>query len=169
MNPQTHAVMTNGTIAVWCFTPGEETLMMATEETGSRYPYLISVRGGRPVPAYRDGPSYVCAYQTSLGLWWRPAEVTVLQHDPHRDFYQEHRQARDSHAADGSIVELTPVTDVELSGPASASESSAVPAMSGTGNPDVGWERVTPTPAAARPAPVRDIAPAASRPAGWGR
>lgn len=58
---------------------------MADEQTPSRYPYLISVRGGRPVPARKDGSYNVCAYQTFLGLWWSPREVTVLDYDPHRD------------------------------------------------------------------------------------
>lgn len=59
-----------------------------------KYPYLIRVRHGRPVPARKDGPYYVCAYETFLGLWWSPREVTVLEYDPHRDFYREQRQAR---------------------------------------------------------------------------
>lgn len=66
---------------------------MESNETPSRYPYLISVRGGRPRPARRDGSYYVCAYPTHLGLWWAPRDVKVLNYDPHRDFYQELRAA----------------------------------------------------------------------------
>lgn len=73
---------------------------MQPDETPSRYPYLISVRGGRPVPARRDGTYYVCAYETFLGLWWPPREVRVLEHDPHRDFYREQRQAQQAEQSD---------------------------------------------------------------------
>lgn len=66
---------------------------MAGDQIPSRYPYLISVRGGRPVPARKDGSFYVCAYETFLGLWWSRREVTELEYDPHRDFYREQRQA----------------------------------------------------------------------------
>ena len=66
---------------------------MESDEQPSRYPYLISVRGGRPIPAHKDGSSYLCAYQTQLGLWWAARDVRVLEYDPHRDFYREMRQA----------------------------------------------------------------------------
>ena len=69
---------------------------MESDETPSRYPYLISVRGGRPVPARKDGHYYVCAYQVFLGLWWSPREVRVLEYDPHRDFHREQRQAQEA-------------------------------------------------------------------------
>lgn len=65
-----------------------------SSEPPVKYPYLIRVRHGRPVPARKDGPYYVCAYETFLGLWWSPREVTVLEYDPHRDFYREQRQAK---------------------------------------------------------------------------
>ena len=52
---------------------------MESDETPNRYPYLISVRGGRPVPARKDGDYYVCAYPVFLGLWWSPREVRVLR------------------------------------------------------------------------------------------
>jgi len=67
---------------------------MAADQTPSQYPYLISVRGGRPVPARRDGHYYVCAWVTFLGLWWGRRDVEVLQHDPQRDFYREYLQQR---------------------------------------------------------------------------
>ena len=69
---------------------------MESDETPSRYPYLISVRGGRPVPARKEGHYYVCAYQVFLGLWWSPREVKVLEYDPHHDFYREQRQAKEA-------------------------------------------------------------------------
>lgn len=69
---------------------------MESDETHGRYPYLISVRGGRPVPARKDGHYYVCAYPVFLGLWWSPREVRVLEYDPHRDFYREQRQAQEA-------------------------------------------------------------------------
>ncbi len=69
---------------------------MEPNEVPGRYPYLISVRGGRPVPARKDGHYYVCAYQVFLGLWWSPREVRVLEYDPHRDFYREQRQAKEA-------------------------------------------------------------------------
>ena len=88
---------------------------MDSNETPSRYPYLISVRGGRPVPARKDGHYYVCAYPVFLGLWWSPREVRVLEHDPHRDFYRELRQAqeatnRDSAQDAGPVASTGPVT-----------------------------------------------------------
>ncbi len=67
--------------------------MEADDQTPSRYPYLISVRGGGPRPARRDGTYYVCAYPTHHGLWWAPRDVTVLDYDPHRDFLGELRAA----------------------------------------------------------------------------
>ena len=69
---------------------------MDSDETPSRHPYLISVRGGPPVPARKDGHYYVCAYPVFLGLWWSPREMRVLEHDPHRDFYREQRQAQEA-------------------------------------------------------------------------
>lgn len=59
----------------------------------SPYPYLISVRGGEPVPARKEGRFYHCAYQAALGLVWAPQDVRVLEHDPNRDFYVEVRDA----------------------------------------------------------------------------
>lgn len=119
----------------------DEPPAMTAEGTLSRFPYLISVRGGRPVPARKDGHYYVCAYQTFLGLW-SPREVTVLQYDPRRDFLREQRQAHlDAHA--------TPPAD---------SSTDRSPS-----------EDVNTRPAASRPAPTWDPAPEASRTPGWGR
>lgn len=73
---------------------------MQADETPSRYPYLISVRGGRPVPARRDGSYYVCAYETFLGPWWPPREVRMLEYDPHRDFYREQRPTQQAEKSD---------------------------------------------------------------------
>lgn len=127
---------------------------MTSDETLSRYPYLISVRGGRPVPAHRDGHYYICAYQTFLGLCWPPREVTVLTYDPHRDFYREQRQAQlDAHPEES--------TDPA---PPLAGEPSQPPGES-AGSREEGpavWERVETRPVP-RPAPVRDAAPQASR------
>ena len=127
---------------------------MTSDETPSRYPYLISVRGGRPVPARRDGHYYVCAYQTFLGLWWPPREVTVLTYDPHRDFFREQRQGHpDAHPEESTGPALPP-----------PGEPSQPPGES-TGRPEEGpavWELVQTRPVA-RPAPVRDIAPQGSR------
>ncbi len=80
---------------------------MESDETPSRYSYLISVRGGHPVPARKDGHYYVCAYQVFLGLWWSPREVRVLDYDPHRDFYLEQRQAKET-ADRGSVPDAGP-------------------------------------------------------------
>ena len=89
---------------------------MRPDETPSRYPYLISVRGGRPVPARRDGSYYVCAYETFLGLWWPPREVRVLEYDPHRDFHREQHRAQQAEQSDakdaGGPVADTPAAAV---------------------------------------------------------
>ena len=86
---------------------------MESDEMPSRYPYLISVRGGRPVPARKDGHYYVCAYQVFLGLWWSPREVKVLEYDPHHDFYREQRQAKEA-AARGRALLLVAFGDHTL-------------------------------------------------------
>lgn len=120
---------------------------MAADETPSRYPYLISVRGGRPVAARKDGSYYVCAYETQLGLWWPRREVRVLEYDPHRDFYREQRQAYlDAH-------------------PEAAQRQAAAP-ESTTKAPAL-WERVAHRPVS-RPAPCSDAGPSASRQLGLG-
>ena len=68
---------------------------MTADQTPSKYPYLISVRGShRQVPARREGHYYVCAWVTFLGLYWGARDVKVLQYDPHRDFYREYLQQR---------------------------------------------------------------------------
>lgn len=112
---------------------------MESDEMPSRYPYLISVRGGRPVPARKDGHYYVCAYQVFLGLWWSPREVRVLEYDPHRDFYREQRQAKEVAQGDSKPD----------AGPA-ASEATTTPDAAIT-DPSV-WERVD-RPGPRRPAP----------------
>ena len=129
---------------------------MESDERPSRYPYLISVRGGRPVPARKDGHYYVCAYQVFLGLWWSPREVKVLEYDPHRDFYREQRQARDA-AQRGAEPDAGPA----------ASEGSATAAPDAV-SMDVGaWERVdSPGPRHPTPPPA-GCAPYAARRA-WG-
>lgn len=143
--------------------PGNEN-GMAAWESPSRYPYLISVRGGRPVPARKDGRYYVTAYQTWLGIWWPPAEVTVLQYDPHRDFFQEIRRAYEE-------AHRTP--DADADAPASGR-------VDEDGRPDDGQVEATPTtvphrrvvervdslPTAERPLPVT---PTESGALGWGR
>ena len=135
---------------------------MADEKTPSRYPYLISVRGGRPVPARKDGSFYVCAYETFLGLWWSRREVTVLDYDPHRDFNREQRHAYlDAHpeaANDPATAAIaTPVQPEQL--PAASSDL--------TDEAPVLWERVS-SRRVARPGPRRDAGPAASRGLGVG-
>jgi len=129
---------------------------MADDETPSRYPYLISVRGGRPVPARKDGSFYVCPYETFLGLWWSRREVTVLEYDPHRDFYREQRQAYlDAHpeaANDPAAAPIATPVQPESKSTASPDLTDEAPAL---------WERVPSRPVA-RPAPPRDAGPAAS-------
>lgn len=129
---------------------------MESDETPNRYPYLISVRGGRPVPARKDGHYYVCAYPVSLGLWWSPREVRVLEHDPHRDFLREQRQAQEATncdtAPDARQLESTGTVTTTPDAPAD------VPS----------WERVgNPGPRPAAPPTVRS-APYAPR-RSWGR
>ena len=113
---------------------------MDSDETPGRYPYLISVRGGRPVPARKDGHYYVCAYQVFLGLWWSPREVNVLAYDPHRDFYREQRQAKEA-AQRESAPDAGPV----------ASEGTTTATPDATGGAAV-WERVD-SPGPRRPSP----------------
>ncbi len=67
--------------------------MEADDQTPGRYPYLISVRGGGPRAARRDGTYYVTVYPGQPAVWWVPQDVKVLAYDPHRDFYQELRAA----------------------------------------------------------------------------
>jgi len=102
---------------------------MESNETPVRYPYLISIRGGRPVPARKDGHYYVCAYQVFLGLWWSPREVRVLEYDPRRDFYREQRQAKEAAQRD-SKPDAGPV----------ASEATTATPDAATDAP--AWERV---------------------------
>ena len=103
---------------------------MESYETPVRYPYLISVRGGRPVPARKDGHYYVCAYQVFLGLWWSPREVRVLEYDPHRDFYREQRQAKEA-AASGTSQDA-----------GTSASKGTTPAEPDTGVDAPMWERV---------------------------
>lgn len=127
---------------------------MADDETASRYPYLISVRGGRPVAARRDGSYYVCAYETQLGLWWPRREVRVLEHDPHRDFYREQRQAYlDAHPEAAHSPTASTVAPSEGPNPPPASDGLAEEALTV-------WERVAPQPLT-RPAPPRYTGPVA--------
>lgn len=145
---------------------------MTSDETPSRYPYLISVRGGRPVPARKDGRYYVCAYQTFLGLWWPPREVAVLAYDPHRDFYREQRQAQlDAHATtpDAPAVDRSPAVDAPRPAAATPEQEPEVGTTEPGSARTVVWERVNTRPAAGRPAPTWDPARAASRTPGWGR
>ncbi len=127
---------------------------MDSNETPSRYPYLISVRGGRPVPARKEGRSFVCAYQVFLGLWWSPREVRVLEYDPHRDFYREQRQAKEAAQRDAPPG----------AGP-SASEATAT-LDAATDDAPV-WERVD-SPSPRRPSPPAGSTRYAPRRA-WGR
>jgi len=113
---------------------------MESNETPSRYPYLISVRGGRPVPARKEGHYYVCAYQVFLGLWWSPREVKVLEHDPHRDFYREQRQAKEA-AQRESAPNAVPA----------ASEGTTTKTPDAAADPPA-WERVD-SPGPRRPTP----------------
>ena len=107
-------------------------------------PYLIRVRHGRPVPARKDGHYYVCAYPVFLGLWWSPREVRVLEHDPHRDFYREQRQAQEAINGD-TAPDARPVASTDTV-TTKADASADVPA----------WERVdTPCPRPPVPPTVR--------------
>lgn len=134
---------------------------MAHDETPSRYPYLISVRG-RTVPARKDGSFYVCAYETFLGLWWSRREVTVLEYDPHRDFYREQRQPYlDAHPETANDPAAAPIATPVQPEPA----STASPDL--TDKAPVLWERVPARPVA-RPAPPRHTGPAASPQPGVG-
>lgn len=103
---------------------------MDSNETPSRYPYLISVRGGRPVPARKEGHSFVCAYQVFLGLWWSPREVRVLEYDPHRDFYREQRQAKEAAQPDAPPGARPSASEVTVATPDAATVDAPV------------WERV---------------------------
>ena len=134
---------------------------MAADETPSRYPYLISVRGGRPVAARKDGSYYVCAYETQLGLWWPRRDVRALEYDPHRDFYREQRQAYlDAHPEPAHVqAAVTAVPPEEQDQPAAAADSaSEAPLL---------WERVAHRPVS-RPAPRLDAGASASRGLGMG-
>lgn len=129
---------------------------MDSNETPSRYPYLISVRGGRPVPARKEGHYFVSAYQVFLGLWWSPREVRVLEYDPHRDFYREQRQAKEAAQPDAPPGAGPSASDATTPTPEAATDDAAV------------WERVD------RPGPRRPSPPTASSPRyaprrAWGR
>ena len=129
---------------------------MQPEETLSRYPFLISVRRSRPVPARKEGYYYVCAYEVFLGLWWPPREVTVLEHDPHRDFYREQIEARDA-------VDRSAAPDAGR-----AASNGSPTATPGLGGDAPAWERVD-SPVLRPPAPsTARSAPYAPRRA-WGR
>jgi len=129
---------------------------MEPDETPSRYPYLISVRGGRPVPARRDGSYYVCAYETFLGLWWPPREVHVLEHDPHRDFYREQRQPQ----------QAAQQNSTDAAAPVSGSPAARV-GPDASGDTPV-WERVdSPSPRALAPPTASSTLNAPQR--AWGR
>ena len=131
---------------------------MESDEKPSRYPYLISVRGGRPTPARREGSFYVCAYETFLGLWWSPREVRVLEHDPQRDFLREQRQALEAARRDAAGDTGVPTPR----GPETAAP------MDAAVTPSVQWERVD---CCGSPRPVPRIgSPATAVPRrGWGR
>jgi len=113
---------------------------MDSNETPSRYPYLISVRGGRPVPARKEGHYFVCAYQVFLGLWWSPREVRVLEYDPHRDFYREQRQAKEAAQRDAPPGAGPSASEATTATPDAAIEDAPV------------WERVD-SPGPRRPSP----------------
>ncbi len=120
--------------------------MMTEDGLPVRYPYLISVRGGRPVPARKDGHFYVCAYETFLGLWWSPREVRVLEHDPQRDFYRQERQALlDAH----SSTEATTSAPEASVRPGQLAASTLDAADEGPASP---WESITPVRPGATPA-----------------
>jgi len=132
---------------------------MESDETPSRYPYLISVRGGRPRPARRDGSYYVCAYPTQLGLWWAPRDVKVLEYDPRRDFYQELRAAY-------LAAHPEAVPDPSASAPAASDQPTPGPAGRADPAPAL-FERVDSGPVA-RPAPPGAGRPSFRRPGvGW--
>ncbi len=129
---------------------------MESDETPSRYPYMISVRGGRPVPARKDGHYYVCAYPVFLGLWWSPREVHVLDHDPHRDFYREQRQAQEATNPD-TAPDARPVAS-----------AGTVTTASDVGADVPAWERVdNPGPRPPAPPTVRSARYAPRREWGW--
>ena len=128
---------------------------MDSNETLSRYPYLISVRGGRPVPARKEGHYFVCAYQVFLGLWWSPREVRVLEYDPHRDFYREQRQAKEAAQRDAPPG----------AGPSASEATTATPDAATVDAPV--WERVD-SPGPRRPSPPAGSTRYAPRRA-WGR
>lgn len=129
---------------------------MQPDETPNRYPYLISVRGGRPVPACRDGSYYVCAYETFLGLWWPPREVRVLEFDPHRDFYREQRQAQQAEQSD----------EKDAGAPVADRPAAAVGA--GANRDTQVWERVeSPSPRPPAPSTAGSTPHAPQR--AWGR
>ena len=129
---------------------------MDSNETPSRYRYLISVRGGRPVPARKDGHYYVCAYPVFLGLWWSPREVRVLEHDPHRDFLREQRQAQEATNRD-TAPDTGQVASIGAS-PTTSDACADVPAWERVDNPGP-RPPVPPTVRSARYAPRRE----------WGR
>lgn len=134
---------------------------MAADESSSRYPYLISVRGGRPVPARRDGSFCVCAHETQLGLWWPRRAVQVLDYDPRRGFSREERQAHlDTHpeAAQHPATLAAPAYETEPTTAASTDLTGDAPAL---------WEWVASRPVA-RPVPPRDAELPASRKPGVG-
>ena len=118
---------------------------MESYETPSRYPYLISIRGGRPVPARKEGHYYVCAYQVFLGLWWSPREVRILEHDPHRDFYREQRQAKEA-AARGTAADAGRTASVS---PVAASDAAGADGPVWERVDSAGPRRPTPPPAGA--------------------
>jgi len=148
---------------------------MASDETPSRYPYLISVRGGRPRPARRDGSYYVCAYPTHLGLWWAPRDVKVLDYDPHRDFYQELRAAYLAAHPEAILDPPTPTPAASNPTSTPAGPASGGPSGSGSRGSAGGldraptlFERVDARPAV-HPAPPESAAGSSSRPPGRGR
>jgi hypothetical protein len=132
---------------------------MESDEQTSPYPYLISVRGGRPIAARRDGSYYVCAYETQFGLWWAARDVRVLEHDPHRDFYREQRQAYLAAHPENTTAPVTPAQDAATSG-------AATPVPDDTPSDPPGWERVDTLPSDC-PSPPATPKPAAPRHA-WG-
>lgn len=129
---------------------------MQSDETPSRYPYLISVLGGRPVPARRDGTYYVCAHETFLGLWWPPREVRVLEYDPHRDFYREQRQAQQAEQSDAK----------DAGAPVADSPAVAV-GLDANGDTPL-WERVE-SPSPRPPAPPKASSTPHAPQRAWGR
>ena len=144
---------------------------MEPNDQPSPYPYLISVRGSRPVAARRDGSYYVCAYQVQLGLWWAARDVTVLEYDPSRNFYREQRQAYlASHpeAVTDPIAIAPHEASPEVAGP-------ATPESSGRAEPDptAATAPATPPPVGGsvsqdeRPAPTDGVPVEAELPRVW--